>query len=74
MMCSDKLIYKVYIWVLFGIILGKEKEALSIGLCYVGTGGTNRAVTGSVEPVAIWPQVSAEWVQWGHHWAGGADS
>ncbi len=25
---SDKLVYKVYIWVLFGIIFGIEKEAL----------------------------------------------
>ncbi len=29
-MYNDKLVYNVYIWVLFGIIFGKEKEALSI--------------------------------------------
>ncbi len=27
-MYNDKLVYNVYIWVLFGIIFGKEKEAL----------------------------------------------
>ncbi len=25
---NDKLVYKVYIWVVFGIIFGKEKEDL----------------------------------------------
>ncbi len=29
MMWNDKLVYKVCIWVLFEIIFGKEKEALS---------------------------------------------
>ncbi len=29
---KDKLVYKVYIWVLFGIIFGKEKEAFKMYL------------------------------------------
>ncbi len=35
---DDKSVYKVYIWVLLGIIFGKEKEALNILIyheCYL---------------------------------------
>ncbi len=28
-MYNDKLLYNVYIWVLFGIIFGKENEAVN---------------------------------------------
>ncbi len=34
-MYSDKLVYNVYIWVLFGIIFGKEKETLKHQAVYM---------------------------------------